>query len=119
MPRDYEEKSFWLATAGPYKESPPLDGDTHVDVAVVGGGFCGLSTSYYLKRADPALRVAVLEDKVVGYGASGRNAGFAMTLMGLTLDVTSWRFGKEKAKQACDFGRRGGGRPGPAVGVPP
>jgi len=106
MPADYEEKSFWLATAGPYEENAPLEGDTEVDVAVVGGGFCGLSSAYYLKRADPSLRVAVLEDKVVGYGASGRNAGFAMTLMGLTLDVTSWRFGKEKAKQAYDFGRR-------------
>src|SRR3990172_1991975 len=35
MPRDYEEASFWLATAWPYKENPPLDGDTHVDVAGV------------------------------------------------------------------------------------
>ena len=106
MPRDYEEKSFWLATAGPYEESPPLDGDTHVDVAVVGGGFCGTSTSYYLKRQDPSLRVAVLEDRVVGYGASGRNGGMAMTLMGLTLDVTALRFGKEKSRQAYQFGHR-------------
>ncbi|MDO8615958.1 MAG: FAD-binding oxidoreductase [Dehalococcoidia bacterium] len=106
MPRDYEEKSFWLATAGPYRESPPLDGDTKVDVAVVGGGFCGISTAHYLKRADPSLRVAVLEDRVVGYGASGRNAGFAMTLMGMSLEVTSLRFGKQKTKQAYDFGRR-------------
>jgi glycine/D-amino acid oxidase-like deaminating enzyme len=106
VPRDYEQKSFWLATAGPYTESPPLDGDTNVDVAVVGGGFCGVSTAYYLKREDPSLRVALLEDCVVGYGASGRNAGFAMTLMGLTLDVTAWRFGKEKARQACQFGHR-------------
>ncbi len=106
MPRDYEEKSFWLATAGAYEESPPLDGDTHVDVAVVGGGFCGTSTSYYVKRQDPSLRVAVLEDRVVGYGASGRNGGFAMTLMGLTLDVTALRFGKEKTRQAYEFGHR-------------
>jgi len=106
MPKDYEAKSFWLATAGPYQEEPPLDADTDVDVAIIGGGFCGLSTAYYLKRADPSLNVAVLEDRVVGYGASGRNAGFAMTLMGLTLEVTALRFGKEKAKQAYQFGRR-------------
>lgn len=106
MPADYEEKSFWLATDGPYEESPPLDGPTKVDVAVVGGGFCGLSTAYYLRRADPSLRVAVLEDKVVGYGASGRNAGFAMTLMGFTLELTALRFGKDKAKQAHDFAYR-------------
>jgi glycine/D-amino acid oxidase-like deaminating enzyme len=102
---DYEEKSYWLASSL-YEESAPLDGSTKVDVAIVGGGFSGLSTAYYLKRADPSLRVAVLEDKVVGYGASGRNAGFAMTLMGFTLSITSLRFGKEKAKQAHDFGHR-------------
>ena len=102
---DYEEKSYWLGSS-PYEESPPLDGSTKVDVAIVGGGFCGLSTAYYLKRADPSLRVAVLEDKVVGWGASGRNAGFAMTLMGFTLSITSLRFGKEKAKQAHDFAHR-------------
>jgi glycine/D-amino acid oxidase-like deaminating enzyme len=102
---DYEEKSFWLASS-PYEESPSLDGSTKVDVAIVGGGFCGLSTAYYLKRADPSLRVAVLEDKVVGYGASGRNAGFAVTLMGFTLSITALRFGKQRAKQAYDFGHR-------------
>lgn len=102
---DYEEKSYWLGSSS-YEESPPLDGSTMVDVAVVGGGFCGLSTAYYLKRAEPSLRVAVLEDKVVGYGASGRNAGFAMTLMGFTLSLTALRFGKEKAKQAHDFAHR-------------
>ncbi len=102
---DYEEKSYWLAES-PYEDSPPLDGSTKVDVAVVGGGFCGLSTAYYLKRADPSLRVAVLEDRVVGYGASGRNAGFAMTLMGFTLSITSLRFGKQRAKQAHDFAHR-------------
>lgn len=102
---DYEEKSYWLASS-PYEESPPLEGSTKVDVAVVGGGFCGLSTAYYLKGADPSLRVAVLEDKVVGYGASGRNGGFATTLMGFTLSITALRFGKRKAKQAYDFGHR-------------
>jgi glycine/D-amino acid oxidase-like deaminating enzyme len=106
MPRDYEQKSFWLATAGPYTESPPLDGDKRVDVAVVGGGFCGISSAYYLKRENPALRVVVLEDRVVGYGASGRNAGFAMTLMGLTMDFTAWRFGKARAREAYKFGCR-------------
>ena len=60
---DYEEKSFWLATAGPYEESPPLDGDIDVDVAVVGGGFCGISTAYYLRRADPSLRAAAQRER--------------------------------------------------------
>ncbi|MBI1886472.1 MAG: FAD-dependent oxidoreductase [Chloroflexi bacterium] len=106
MSQHWAEKSFWLATAGDYQPDPPLEGDTKVDVAVVGGGFCGLSTAYYLKRAEPSLRVAVLEQEVVGYGASGRNAGFAMTLMGMTLGLTALRFGKEKTKQAHDFAHR-------------
>jgi glycine/D-amino acid oxidase-like deaminating enzyme len=103
---DYEEKSFWLATAGPYSEEPPLDAEIEADVAVVGGGFCGLSSAYYLKRANPSLDVVLLEDKVIGYGASGRNAGFAMTLMGLTMEMTALRFGKERAREAYEFGHR-------------
>ena len=45
-------------------------------MAIVGGGFTGLWTAYYLKRADPSLRVCVLEQEVCGYGASGRNGGW-------------------------------------------
>ena len=52
---DYEEKSYWLGSS-PYEEGQPPAGSTKVDVAIVGGGFCGLSTAYYLKRADPSLR---------------------------------------------------------------
>jgi len=51
-----------------------------VDVAVVGGGFTGLWTAYALGRADPGLRVVVLEKELVGFGASGRNGGWASAL---------------------------------------
>jgi hypothetical protein len=54
----------------------PLPGSADVDVAVVGGGYTGLWTAYYLAKADPSLRIAVLEREVVGYGASGRNGGW-------------------------------------------
>jgi len=99
---DYASKSFWLG-ATPYEANPALEEDIRADVAIIGAGFTGLSTAYYLRRADPSLRVVVLESDVVGYGASGRNAGFVMTLLGLTLTVTRWRFGKEKARRVHEF----------------
>jgi len=57
-------------------EAPPLDGDLRVDVAVVGGGYTGLWTALALREHEPALRVAVLEAEIVGWGPSGRNGGF-------------------------------------------
>jgi glycine/D-amino acid oxidase-like deaminating enzyme len=75
--------SLWLAEYGPYTPSPPLEGDVAADVAIVGGGFQGLATAIALRKAAPALRVAVLEHEFVGYGASGRNGSFAMTVVGL------------------------------------
>ena len=62
----------------PVAHRPGLDGDLDVDVAIVGGGFSGLWTDYYLKRLEPALRVAVLERHHCGFGASGRNGGWAV-----------------------------------------
>lgn len=56
----------------------PLDGDTDLDVAIVGGGFSGLWTAYYLIRDDPSLRVGVVEKHRCGFGASGRNGGWAI-----------------------------------------
>jgi glycine/D-amino acid oxidase-like deaminating enzyme len=79
--------SLWLAEYEPYTPSPPLVGDLAVDVAIVGGGFQGLATAIAVRRAAPALRVAVLEHEVVGYGASGRNGSFAMTVVGLGFGV--------------------------------
>jgi len=51
-----------------------------VDVAIVGGGFTGLWTAYYLLGADPSLRVAVVEQEFAGFGASGRNGGWCSAL---------------------------------------
>ncbi|HEY0775817.1 MAG TPA: FAD-dependent oxidoreductase, partial [Nocardioidaceae bacterium] len=56
------------------------------DVAVVGAGFTGLWTAYYLLRSDPTLRVVVLEKETAGFGASGRNGGWASALFPASLD---------------------------------
>ncbi|MDX1650193.1 MAG: FAD-dependent oxidoreductase, partial [Myxococcota bacterium] len=96
----YEEKSFWLRQYGPYRPRPALEGDRTVDVAVVGGGFTGLSAARELRRDDPGLSVAVLEGDCVGYGASGRNAGFSMKLFGLEPELTRARWGDARTREA-------------------
>jgi glycine/D-amino acid oxidase-like deaminating enzyme len=68
--------SFWYADGGLPPVREPLAGDGSADVVIVGGGYTGLWTAYYLKRADPSLRITVLEQKFCGYGASGRNGGW-------------------------------------------
>ena len=60
--------------------SKALGADTDVDVAVVGAGFTGLWAAYYLLRASPGIRVAVMEKEVAGFGASGRNGGWCSAL---------------------------------------
>lgn len=68
--------SHWFAAADkPYAPAEPLRGERSFDVCVIGGGVTGLSTAYHLKRLAPDCDVAVLEAQVVGFGASGRNAG--------------------------------------------
>ncbi|WP_089101812.1 NAD(P)/FAD-dependent oxidoreductase [Streptomyces hyaluromycini] len=68
--------SFWYADDGLPAVREPLDGDASANVVIVGGGYTGLWTAYYLKKAAPFLRVTVLEQKFCGYGASGRNGGW-------------------------------------------
>jgi glycine/D-amino acid oxidase-like deaminating enzyme len=103
---DYREKSFWLATYGTYTPNPPLLGDLTVDVAIVGGGFTGLATAISLKKESPGLNVAVLEAEVVGFGASGRNGGFSMTLFGLEPAVTKALFGHQRTVEAHRYMER-------------
>jgi glycine/D-amino acid oxidase-like deaminating enzyme len=71
---------WWDGLPDPVGVRSPLPGDLDVDVAIVGGGFTGLWTAFYLAEADPALRIAVVERDVVGFGASGRNGGWCSAL---------------------------------------
>lgn len=74
--------SLWLDGRVPDRATlrPTLASDLAVDVAVVGAGFTGLWTAYYLAAADPGLRIAVLESEFAGFGASGRNGGWCSAL---------------------------------------
>ena len=70
------EVSYWWRARGIPSPRPSLPGSTEADVCIVGAGYTGLWTAYYLNRADPALRIVVLEASFAGYGASGRNGGW-------------------------------------------
>ncbi len=77
----YRSRSLWLDTVpGSLEPRPSLDRDAQVDVAIVGAGYTGLWTAYYLHRADPTLRIAILESEIAGFGASGRNGGWCSAL---------------------------------------
>ena len=68
--------SFWYADIGlPYRRAA-LAGDRTADVAIIGAGYTGLWTAYYLKQAMPTLDVLVIEKDFAGFGASGRNGGW-------------------------------------------
>jgi len=57
---------------------PALQHDLDVDVCIIGAGYTGLWTAYYLKRQAPHLNIAILEANIAGFGASGRNGGWLM-----------------------------------------
>ncbi len=98
--------SLWLDTYGPYAPEPPLAGDLAVDVAIIGGGFTGVATACALRRAAPGLSVALLEARTIGYGASGRNGSFAMTVVGLGFGTTALIRGKQFLRDAHAYMER-------------
>ncbi len=95
--------SYWLDTFGDYTPQPPLEGELHCDIVIIGGGFTGMATALELKRAEPTMRVCVLEAQHIGYGASGRNGSFAMTVVGLGFGTTALLKGKQFLKEAHSY----------------
>jgi glycine/D-amino acid oxidase-like deaminating enzyme len=96
--KDYRTYSFWLETAGDdLQPRPPLEGSVDVDVAILGAGYSGLWTAYYLLQAEPSLRVALVEKEVAGFGASGRNGGWCSSSFPLSPSELTRRFGREAA----------------------
>ncbi|QQN96251.1 NAD(P)/FAD-dependent oxidoreductase [Pseudomonas sp. SW-3] len=71
--------SLWMDQLDePLLARPALEHDLDVDVAIIGAGYTGLWTAYYLKRLAPGLDIAIVEAQTAGFGASGRNGGWLM-----------------------------------------
>ncbi|SHM02137.1 NAD(P)/FAD-dependent oxidoreductase [Phytopseudomonas punonensis] len=76
---DWRNISLWMDQLDePLTPRPSLQGDIQADVAIIGAGYTGLWTAYYLKRQAPELRIVIVEAKIAGFGASGRNGGWLM-----------------------------------------
>lgn len=73
------QRSYWLREAlasDPGEPAPPLVGETTAEVVILGGGYTGMWTAYFLTELAPACRVVILEEDICGGGPSGRNGGF-------------------------------------------
>ena len=88
---------WWDSLPKPVQIRPSLTKDIDVDVAIIGAGYTGLWTAYYLLKKSPNIKIAILESKVAGFGASGRNGGWCSALFPVELDKLSQQSNKEKA----------------------
>jgi glycine/D-amino acid oxidase-like deaminating enzyme len=97
--KNYAQYSFWMETAGEsLAPRAPLVRSEEVDIAILGAGYSGLWTAYYLNRANPDLRIAIVEKEIVGFGASGRNGGWCSSRFPVTAATLRERFGEEVAR---------------------
>jgi glycine/D-amino acid oxidase-like deaminating enzyme len=92
---DAEPRPFWLADLPAPEPAPSLIGSVEADLCIVGGGFTGLWAAVHAKTDDPARDVVLLEGETCGFGASGRNGGFAVASLTHGLENGNARFPDE------------------------
>ncbi|MER8612171.1 FAD-binding oxidoreductase [Mesorhizobium sp. M0435] len=103
MPRGL---SLWHAVGRNRRDRPALEGALDVDLAIVGGGFSGLSTA--LHTAEKGISVAVLEAEIIAWGATGRNAGFVVpNFAKRDPDDIIAQLGPERGERLVDFAAGG------------
>jgi len=92
-----KEKNYWLETVSTPAGQLECDLSDSIDVAVVGGGYCGLSAARTL--AQRGVNVAVFEAETFGWGASSRNGGMVLTGMKLPVPTLIKRYGREAVRK--------------------
>jgi glycine/D-amino acid oxidase-like deaminating enzyme len=98
--KDYASYSFWLETSGDdLTARPQLDGSIDADIAILGAGYSGLWTAYYLLQREPGLRIVLLEAEIAGFGASGRNGGWCSSGFPVSLGELARRYGKQVTRE--------------------
>ena len=100
--------SYYAATANAWETQDPLDSGLDCDVAVIGGGFTGLSAA--LACAEKGLSVVLLEAKTIGFGASGRNGGQLIPGLRWSMQEIDAEFGRERAQAIFDLAWSAGER---------
>ncbi|MGC8465680.1 MAG: NAD(P)/FAD-dependent oxidoreductase [Acidimicrobiales bacterium] len=91
--------SFWLSQLDLSSRRASLRRSGSVDVAVVGAGFSGLWTAYFLQELDPTLSIAVVEREFAGFGASGRNGGWVSPYFSVSWNQLQEVFGEETTQR--------------------
>jgi glycine/D-amino acid oxidase-like deaminating enzyme len=88
---------WWDSLSKSLQIRPSLTKDIDVDVAIIGAGYTGLWTAYYLLKKSPNIKIAILESNVAGFGASGRNGGWCSALFPVGLEKMAQQSSREKA----------------------
>lgn len=94
--------SYWLDTTIEFEKKDLVDRHQY-DVIIIGAGIAGLSTAYWLEKNNPSIQIAILDRNRIGFGASGRNAGFITCGSAEHFQKLEKQFGLDQAAKIWHF----------------